>query len=88
MFISKRPQKNGFYGILIFTVSLLIWVSVVDYSEEYDIYYFFGGVCLFFLSFYIENKIVKSSEERYEELKNDVKEDILREVLEELEDKK
>ena len=60
----------------------------MSYSSEYDIYYFLGGVSLFFFSFYIENKIVKSSEERYEELKNDVKEDILREVLEELEDKK
>ena len=88
MFIRKSPPQNGEYGISIFIVTLLLYITIFDYSEDNEVYYFLGMGCLFFLSFFIENRIVKLSQRRYEELKNDVKEDVLREVLEELETKK
>ena len=88
MFIRKSPPRNGEYGVLIFVVTLLLYITIFDYSEDHEDYYFLGMGCLFFLSFFIENRIVKLSQRRYEELKNDVKEDVLREVLEELETRK
>ena len=88
MFIRKSSPQNGEYGISIFIVTLLLYITIFDYSEDNEVYYFLGMGCLFFLSFFIENRIVKLSQRRYEELKNDVKEDVLREVLEELETKK
>ena len=88
MFIRKSPPRNGEYGVLIFVVTLLLYITIFDYSEDHEVYYFLGMGCLFFLSFFIENRIVKLSQRRYEELKNDVKEDVLREVLEELETRK
>ena len=88
MFIRKSPPQNGEYSVTIFTVSIIIYMLIFDYSEEHEVYYFLGIGCLLFLSFLIENRIIKLSRRRYEELKNDVKEDVLREVLEELETKK
>lgn len=88
MFISKRPKENGTYGSQIFSVSILIYLLVVDYSDENELLYFLGIGGLFILSFFIENRIIKLSKQNYEELKNDVKDDIRREVLEEIEDKK
>lgn len=88
MFIRKRPTNNGTIGVIIFTLLILVYISISDYSEDNETYYLLGMLFLFFLSFFIENRIVKLSQRRYEELKNDVKEDVLREVLEELETKK
>lgn len=88
MFIKKNPNQTGEYGVTIYVISLVIYLIVFDYSDEYEGWYWFGLVTLFVLSFILDSIIIKISKRRYEELVNDVKEDVLKEVLEELDNKK
>ena len=88
MFIKKNPNQTGEYSVTIYVISLVIYLIVFDYNDEYEGWYWFGLVTLFVLSFILESIIIKISKRRYQELVNDVKEDVLKEVLEELDNKK
>jgi hypothetical protein len=37
MFIKKNPNQTGEYAVTIFVISLLIYLFLVDYKDEYEI---------------------------------------------------